>query len=61
MSNELIQKKQKIETMQLEMNILKLETRLLEIEEEKVRIAENIEDQKNKLKDLKTGKNEEGE
>lgn len=47
--------------MQLEMNILKLETRLLEIEEEKVRIAENIEDQKNKLKDLKTGKNEEGE
>lgn len=57
--NELIQKKQKIEIMQLEMNILKLETRLLEIEEEKVRIAENIEDQNKKLKDLKTGKNKE--
>lgn len=47
------QKKKKMELMQLELNILKLETRLMEIDEEKIKIQENIETQKNKMSELK--------
>lgn len=58
MSITLAQKKKQIEQMQLEMNVLKLETRLLEIDEEKTQIMENITAQKQKLKDLKSGNQE---
>jgi len=46
-------KKRKVEIMQLELNVLKLETRLLEMDEEKIKVAENIEEQKLKLDELK--------
>lgn len=49
MSMDLIQKKKLIEKMQLEMNILKLETRILEIDEEREQILENIKVQKERL------------
>ena len=39
--------------MQLELNVLKLETRLLEMDEEKIKVAENIEEQKLNLDELK--------
>jgi len=51
--DELQNKKRKVEIMQLELNVLKLETRLLEMDEEKIKVAENIEEQKLKLDELK--------
>lgn len=39
--------------MQLELNVMKLETRLLELDEEKQRTAQNIEEQRAKLETLK--------
>ena len=53
MSNILIQKKKQIEIMQLEMNVLKLETRLLELDEEQGQTKKNITVQKERLKELK--------
>ena len=48
----LADKKRLLELKQYELNVLKLETRLLELDEEKIRIQENIKEQKSKLKEL---------
>jgi len=53
MAEGLIEKKKKMEIMQLELNILKLETKYLEIDEEKIKILDNIKEQKQKLKSIK--------
>jgi hypothetical protein len=48
----LITKKKAAEKMQLQLNVMKLEVRLLEIEDEKVRITESIEEQNKKINEL---------
>jgi hypothetical protein len=50
--NVLVKKKQAAEKMQLQLNVMKLEVRLLEIEDEKIRITENIEEQNKKISEL---------
>lgn len=53
MMETLQDKKKKIEIMQLELNIIRLEARLLELDEEKVKTADSIEQQRLKLQELK--------
>jgi len=55
MSETLQEKKQKIELMQLEMNILKLEARSLELDEEKILLATKMKEQQERLDELKSG------
>jgi tRNA(Glu) U13 pseudouridine synthase TruD len=52
----LLTKKRKLEIGQLELNVMRLEIRSLEIEEEKVKIAENIVEQKRRIQELTAGK-----
>ena len=52
---ELEEKRKQVEIMQFEFNILKLETRLLEIDEEKEKLRENIKSQQQKVEALKNG------
>ena len=47
------QNRKKIEVMQIEFNILKLETRYLELDEEKVKIKVNIQKHQQQLEELK--------
>ena len=56
MGDSLQDKKRLIEIMQLEMNILKLEAREMEIDEERVLIKEKIQGQKTMLSELKAQK-----
>jgi len=51
-SESLIEKKKALEKMELMFNIQKLEVRLLEIDEEKIKLQENIDKQKEKLNNL---------
>jgi len=55
MNEELIQKKKALEIMQFKFNIQKLEVRLLEIDEEKVKLQETIDEQRLKLKEMEEG------
>lgn len=52
MSN-LAEKKKLLELMNLETNIMKLEVRLLELDEEKEKLNNNIEEHKQRLVELK--------
>ena len=56
MNTELIKKKKEIEIKQYELNIARLETRLLELDEEKQMASDNIEKQKAIVKQLKEAK-----
>jgi len=55
MSETLEQKRKHMEMMQLELNIQKLEIRLLELDEEKILIQEKIQKQSESLQKLKAG------
>jgi hypothetical protein len=53
MAESLQEKKKQIEMMQLQFNILKLETRILELDEEKEKIADSINEQTKKLYEIR--------
>ena len=52
MNETLLQKKKELELMQIRFNISKLEVRLLELDEEKIKVQESINEQKAKLNDF---------
>lgn len=53
MNESLIARKKQLEIMQFEFNIQKLEVRLLELDEEKQKTIEAIEEQKKKVNELR--------
>ncbi len=55
--SDILKKKNAVEIMQFQLNIQKLELRLLEMDEEKTKIREAITEQTEKLKVLQTNGN----